>query len=146
MLRAKKKEFDEQLEQIRKSIEDFKRMIVEHLVEVFEEAKQALIETFLPVVMAKPPPDLVGQIPNGKPTKEQARRYLEIELDKIMPNPEGVVGEIALEQMIKDVTWEMLKDDEFQRKVSAAYPLLNFTEGPMTEYPAAPGKGGLPEF
>jgi hypothetical protein len=79
-------------------------------------------------------------------TSEQARKYLEIELDKIMPNPESVVGEITLEQMFKDVTYEMLKDDEFQRKVREAYPLLDWPEGPMTEYEAAPGKGRLPKL
>ena len=51
-----------------------------------------------------------------------------------------------MEQMFKDVTYEMLKDDEFQRKVREAYPLLDWPEGPITKYEAAPGKGRLPEL
>lgn len=122
ILKAKKKEFESKLEEIRKKIETFKKEAKENIKAEFKQSKKSLIEVLRPRIVKNPPSSLIGKISGGKPTNEQAEMYLEDRLNKVIPNASQFIKNMELICNFKDVTHEMLKNSDFQKAVRKVYP------------------------
>ena len=66
----------------------------------------------------------------------EAERYLDNLLTQHMPTTDKLTNQITLRCDYKAVTYEMLKDTEFQAQIKKQFPLVEWT-APLEEYTAA---------
>jgi hypothetical protein len=106
-----------------------------------DESRRTIIEYYLPRVIAMPPDALLGQSLAGKVSKESARWWLDVELDRVFPRAEALINEMKLEVRFKDVTYETLNRDDFLRSVKEAFPSVDWDKA-YAEFRAAGEDGG----
>jgi hypothetical protein len=80
------------------------------------------VDYYLPKVVASPPDALLGKLLRSKPTKVDARNWLERELNRVWPKAEFLVQKMRLNERYKDVTFETLNEAEFLPSVTQAFP------------------------
>lgn len=121
-----KQEFQDEVDKVEKEIEKLMKESKSKLGKYLEKTKKDLIELLLPTVINTPPEDLRTGITTKKPTKEQAKRYLSDELDLVVPNAESFLEEMNIQCDFKDVTYEMLNNTDFQKKLKELYPYVDW--------------------
>lgn len=126
LLKTKKEQFIDEIESIRYKIKEFQEEIKNKLKKEIEESKVRLINILTPIVNNNPPKELLGQIPNDKPTDKQIEMYLKSEMEKIFPSEEVIITEMSLVYITKGVTYETVRDEAFQKQVQKAYPLIEW--------------------
>ena len=137
LLKSKKDEFLRELDNVRKKVENFQKKVESKLDDEITETKKTLTEILTPAVKENPPVDLLSGIMGDKPTEEQVKKYLEIQLNQHLPRAENVVKNMSLDCIFKGVTHETISNQKFQKNIRKAYPLINWDEM-MKEYDAAP--------
>lgn len=136
ILRQKKEEFQKEVEIVRKELDKFRAQAEKKLKSEFEKCQKELIKILLPGVIKNPPDDLVGGILTSKPTSAQAKEYLESVLKTVIPNAETFIKDMQLQCDFKDVTYEMLRDNDFLDSLKKAYTYISWPK-PFEEYQAA---------
>jgi hypothetical protein len=61
-----------------------------------------------------------------KPPEEDARRWLNLQLDMIFPNADDLIQEMELVRTYKDVTFETLNREDFLPLIQKAFPAVNW--------------------
>ena len=84
------------------------------------------MDYYLPRVVETPPDALLGQLLSGKPSKNEARQWLNAELDRVFPDAVALVQEMKLEERFKDVTFETLNRADFLDSVKDAFPSVDW--------------------
>ncbi len=143
ILRAKKDDFNKAVEGIKLKLKKFSETAKADLQKEIDNSREQLINTLLPGVKKNPPDEFIRLITAAKPDDETARRYLNKELDRIMPNIDTLLKEMTLTCDYKDVTYEVLNEKEFQEALRAKFPYEKFPSQPYTEFEAAK-QGELP--
>jgi hypothetical protein len=69
---------------------------------------------------------LSGQLLTDKPTEEDARRWLNLQLDTVFPNADDLIQKMELVQTYKDVTFETLNREDFLPLIQKAFPAVNW--------------------
>ena len=136
ILMQKKEEFLKEVDLLKKDLEKFKKQIEKKLETEFKNCRKELINILTPGIMKNPPDDLVGFIITKKPTTAQAKEYIEDELNSVMPDINTFINDMNLQCDFKDVTYEMLKDEQFFEALKKAYKYVNFPNL-FEEYQAA---------
>ena len=136
LLKAKKKQFKNAIDELKEDINKFQKNVEEKLEEEIKKAKDRLMKLLIPAVRENPPDDLLGQIQGDKPADEQVKKYLKLRLEKIFPSANNITQAMSLDCIIKAVTYETISSQEFQKKIKNAYPLINWVEM-FEEYDAA---------
>lgn len=90
------------------------------------KTRNDLIDVLIPSVIENPPDELRSGIQAKKPSKEIVRKYLNDVLSKVIPSADDFLQEMKLYYDFKDVTYEMLNDEEFQNKLREQYPYVNW--------------------
>lgn len=128
-----------------KRLNEFCEMLERHQAEVedelqkhLDESRQQIVDYYAPRVIENPPDALAGRL-LGPPTAEDAKRWLNTELNRVLPSAEALVSEMKLEVRFKDVTYETLKRKEFLESVKKAFPNVDW-DRPYSEFKAA-GEG-----
>lgn len=116
----------------------FAKDVSQRLGKEIEHSRRQLVQSIVPALKAKPPEALQSGVV-GKPTVEQIKRWIEVQLDRTFPDVESLVRDMRLVLSIKGATYETLNDPNFQAAVRAAYPLVDFDK-PFREFSAAPSK------
>jgi hypothetical protein len=130
--RSRKKEFIEDLKPLKKLVEDFSKDIEGKLAERFENTAHQIAAELLDEVLANPPEQWRKRL-GPHPDRERVRFYITEELLDAFGTPAGKVGKMKVSLVYKDVTYDMLKDPEFQMQMERFFPDLP----PMDEYRAA---------
>lgn len=128
VLKSKKAAFQAEVEQARSELTKFSTDAKANLQTEITACRDELIKTLLPIIKDHPPKSLLFNISNDAPTEEQARKYLENELSKVIPEADKLIGEMNLYCDYKDVTYDMLNDKEFQEKLRSEFPYENFPQ------------------
>jgi hypothetical protein len=128
MLKQNRSEFERRIGQLNKKLALFKKECAEALRDQFETSRSSLVGTFVSSVMSDPPDDLRHQVPRGKPDEAAAKLYLEKILNRVMPSPETFLKDMRLDTTFKDVTIEMLRDDEFQAQIREKFPFMDWDD------------------
>ena len=136
LLKSKKKQFNEAVSKLKKSINKFQEDVEKKLEEEIEKARDRLINMLIPAVTKNPTDDLLMQIQGDKATEDQVKQYLTIRLKSIFPSAKDVTTAISLDCIIKAITYETISNEEFQDHIKNAYPLINWDEM-FEEYDAA---------
>jgi hypothetical protein len=79
---------------------------------------------------------LSGQLLTDKPTEEDARRWLNRQLDTVFPNADDLIQKMELVRTYKDVTFETLNRGDFLPLIQKAFPGVNWEKAYM-EFRAA---------
>ena len=98
MLKAKKPLFEQRLAELRTKLEKFQAEIKEDLQKHLDASREAVIKYYIPRVIEHPPDSFSGQLLTDKPTEEDARRWLNRQLDTVFPNADDLIQKMELVQ------------------------------------------------
>ena len=137
MLRSNRAKLEEEIEKLQKEIVAFRAKVVERLEQEITQSRKKLVEGLWQAVKRAKPEDLSIEIGGGPVTNELAKRYVDMQLMRVFPAAQKMIGEMRLEFVVKGVTYDVLTNPEFQKKVREAFPLANLDK-PFREFEAAP--------
>ena len=126
VLKAAKPRLVTRLTAFRKKLEEHQKSVEAGLQQHLDESREKVIEYYLPRVVASPPDALLGQLLTGKPTDDDAKRWLDAELDKVFPSAQSLIQGMKLEERFKDVTYETLNRPDFLQSVKEAFPNIDW--------------------
>ncbi len=135
-LRQHRQALQKAVEQVAEQVKAYSAQIKTELNKEISKSRQQLVDSFLPAIVKKPPDELSFSV-IGKPTKEQVRRWIDGQLDRCFPDVESLLRDMEVRLVIKSVTYEMLKEQKFQKLVRDAYPEIDWSK-PFEEFSAAP--------
>jgi hypothetical protein len=136
LLKAQKPLFQQRLTDLQAKLTKFQEKIKESLQIYLDKSREEVIKYYVPRVIARPPDALSGQLLTEKVTKEDAQRWLNLQLGKVFPKADDLIGKMELIQTYKDVTFETLNRKEFLPLIKKAFPAVNW-EKAYTEFRAA---------
>jgi hypothetical protein len=136
LLKAQRKNFDNEVEKIREQIELHREKIKNELGGELDKTKAQLVDNFLSPVMSRPPKELLFQLSGSSLTEGNARKWLEWEIGRCIPQADKLITKMELECVFKDVTYETLKDVELMETLKKAFPLVDWDK-PFREFTAA---------
>jgi hypothetical protein len=139
VLKAAKSHLAKRLEEFRKKLEDHQVKVEAELNKDLEYSRKQIVDHYLPSVKNSPPDAWLGQSLSGKPSEDEARQWLNAELDRVFPTAESLIQKMMLEVRHKDVTFETLSRDDFLALVKKAFPNVDW-EKAYNEFKAA-GEG-----
>jgi hypothetical protein len=124
------------LEEFRKKLEDHQLKVKAELEKHLQESKKQIVDYYLPSVKNSPPDALLGQSLSGKPSEDEARQWLEAELNRVFPRADELIQKMVLEERYKDVTFETLNRGDFLELIETAFPNVDW-EKAYNEFKAA---------
>ncbi|MDW7774501.1 MAG: hypothetical protein SCH71_16575 [Desulfobulbaceae bacterium] len=140
VLKGAKPYLEKRLDEFREKLAKHQKDVKKNLQQSLDESKEQIIEYYLPRVVESPPDALLGQLlSGGKPSKDDARRWLVRELSRVFPEAESLIKKMSLEVRYKDVTFETLNRDDFLDSVKMAFPDVDWDKA-YNEFKAA-GEG-----
>ena len=126
VLKAAKPYLVERLAAFRTKLESHRVAVAADLQKHLDESRKQIVAYYLPRVVETPPDALLGQSLSGKPSDDEARQWLDAELDRVFPTAESLIQKMKLDERFKDVTFETLNRKEFLESVKAALPKVNW--------------------
>lgn len=126
VLKAAKPHLVERLAAFRAKLAKHQADVAAELQKHLDESRKQIVDYYLPRVLETPPDALLGQLLSGKPSENLARRWLDVELNRVFPNAESLIQEMKLDERFKDVTFETLNRDDFLESVKAAFPNVDW--------------------
>ncbi|MBE3065784.1 MAG: hypothetical protein IMZ69_12310 [Spirochaetes bacterium] len=136
LLRARRLDFDKEVEAFRAKVEAHQKKVQAELQAEIDKSIGQIAKAFAARVRAKPPPDLLGGTLGEKPTREDAIRWLHAVLSRVFPLAEEIVSRMELIVHFKDVTYETLNEEGFGEALRTAFPAVNWGK-PFSEFDAA---------
>jgi hypothetical protein len=140
MLKAKRDAFEKEVAELRKRVEAYKDEIRKVYNKERERSKAALVQACWRALSKEPPKSLLARIVGEKPTMEEAKAYVEDEIDKVLPTIDDVCEGMSVSLVIKDVTWETLNNGEFVEWLKEKYKHAKELKEPFESYTAARGR------
>ena len=89
-----------------------------------DESREQIVEYYLPLVIANPPDAMRGQF--WEIGEEEAKVWLNAELDRVFPKAETLIQKMGLDVRYKDMTFETLNQNDFLTSVKAAFPNMDW--------------------
>jgi hypothetical protein len=136
MLRGKQKILEERMDALEKQVEEYKATLRDRLEKEIASSLLQLKLELLPLVTRKPPSELINGCFGSKPTREEADRWLQYELEKAFPRIDTILREIELKKTFKDVTYSSLTNPNLEAELKYAFPAVQWDK-PFEEYAAA---------
>ena len=136
VLKSAKPHLEKRLGTFRANLEAHQKNVADELQGQLNESRKQIIDYYLQRVMDNPPDALLGQLVRPKPTKEDARLWLDAELRRIFPEGDALIQKMQLDVRYKDVTFETLNRPDFLDLLKAAFPRVNWDK-PYAEFRAA---------
>ena len=126
VLKAQKATFEKRLKTFRRNLEAHQREVSKEIQGYLDKSRRQILAYYLPRVVDNPPDALLGQLLHEEPTKGDARKWLEDELNAVFPNAESLIHQMQLDVRYKDVTFETLNRPDFLESVKAAFPRVDW--------------------
>jgi hypothetical protein len=139
VLKAARSRLTIRLAEFRTKLEAHRTRVAADLQKNLDASREQIVAYYLPRVMEAAPDALLGQSLNGRITETTARKWLNVELDRVFPTVQSLVQEMKLDERYKDVTFETLNRDDFLASVKDAFPNVDWDKA-YTEFKAA-GQG-----
>lgn len=134
IIKHKRNDFEVILAEIKKDL-DKCRIETQNLIKAgLEKTKHALVADLVRAVLKNPPMQFRGmyQLNNA-----DAERYVIKELDKVFPHAEKLVEGMKISCIYKDVTYDMLKNEDFANKLNDIIPESILDGALLREHTAA---------
>ena len=126
VLKSKKPLLMERLKELREKVTAHKKTVETDLQMHLDSSRKQIVDYYLTRVIDNPPDSLMGQLLNEKPSDDEARYWLDGELDRVFPTASSLIQEMKLEDRFKDVTFETLNRDDFLKSVKEAFPKVDW--------------------
>lgn len=126
VLKSRRTNLEERLAAFRGKLEAHQKKVAAELQASLDKSRKQIIDYYLPRVISAPPDALLGQITRDAPTAEDARLWLDSELDRVFPRAETLVEKMQLKVRYKDVTYETLNEPDFLDTVKKAFRHVNW--------------------
>jgi hypothetical protein len=146
MLKTKLAAFEKEVEDLRTRIEEYKEEIRKVYDKERERSKTSLVQACWRPLSKEPPKSLLARIVGPKPTMEEAKAYLEGEIDRVLPTIDEVCEGMSVSLVIKDVTWTTLNNKEFVEWLKQEYKHASELKEPFDSYTAARGRTMPPGY
>jgi hypothetical protein len=142
ILRSRKEEFLKEVEKLQDEVKKYQDNVRNKLQKELDETRDKLIDMLSPIVLERPTDSLRSQVPTDKPTLDQVKRYLQGEIECLLPRLENLIDEMKLEVNFKGITYETLNNPDFVDAVKAEFKAIDWDK-PFHEYDAAPATGDI---
>jgi hypothetical protein len=126
----------QRLAELRTKLEKFQEKVKENLQKYLDASREEVAKYYSPRVIERPPDAFSGQLLTDKPTENDARKWLSLQLDRVFPKAEDLIKKMELVQTYKDVTFETLNRKDFLPLIQEAFPTVNW-EKAYKEFRAA---------
>lgn len=136
LLRTKRKEFDKEIVGFKQKLEKHQEQVKSTLQKEIDNSIEKIVEAFAERIKIDPPRRLIGQISGEKPNRQEAENWLRAELKKTFPEADKLITRMELTCFFRDVTYETLKNEGFEKALKKAFPAVNWDK-PFTEFQAA---------
>lgn len=136
LLKGQKPLFEKRLAELRDKLATHHAKVKEKLQEHLDASRDEIVNYYIPRVIQSPPDAFSGQLLTAKPTEEDARTWLKLQLDAKFPSAEDLIRKMELEHTYKDVTFETLNKEDFLSQIQRAFPTVNWKK-PYEEFRAA---------
>lgn len=142
VLKAVKPRLTERLNVFRMKLQAHQISVEKELQKNLDASRQQIVEYYLPRVIKSPPDALLGQLLSEASFKEDAKRWLSAELDRVFPKAASLVSGMKLDERYKDVTFETLNQKDFLVSVKTAFPNVDWDKT-YSEFKAAGEQKGV---
>lgn len=139
MLRGKRDDFDKEIKELRKKVEEHQAKVAQKLQQEIDRSRDQVVDALWRQIVDDPPAELRGQILTPSPDEETAKAWLKWKLDGCFPTAEQITTKMELDCQFRDVTYETLNQEGFGKALRAAYPLVPWDK-PFDEFHAAKEK------
>lgn len=136
LLREKRAEFDQKIEDLKKEIKAHSEKVKNEIQKYLQDSISRLAKAFAVTVKKNPPEVLRCRVP-GEITEEVAENWLKEEFAKVFPTPEKILKRMTLSVHFRDVTYETLNERNFQKRLKKEFPTIKW---PFEEFDAAKAK------
>lgn len=136
VLKAAKPHLQRRLDELQKKLTKHQESVQEKLQEKLIASRKQIVDYYVARVVDDPPDKLLGQLPHGKATEDDARQWLDNELGRVFPKAEALIQDMRLDVRFKDVTFETLNHPEFLESVKREFPRVDWDKA-YTEFRAA---------
>ncbi|MFQ5853717.1 MAG: hypothetical protein ACE5JU_24425, partial [Candidatus Binatia bacterium] len=143
VLKTAKPHLEKKLAAFRNKIEAHQNKVASELQGQLDESRKQIVDYYLPRVVESPPDAMLGQLLRNKPTEDDARSWLDSELDRVFPKAESLIQKMQLDVRYKDVTFETLNQPDFLDSIKAAFPKFDWDKT-YQEFRAAGERVGTP--
>ncbi len=126
VLKAVKPHLEKRIAEFRLALAAHRKSVAADLQKYLDESRKQIVEYFQDKVMSSPPDALLGGLLDGKPTADDARRWLNSELDRVFPTAGSLIQDMRLDVRFKDVTFETLNQPDFLGSVKKAFPNIDW--------------------
>jgi hypothetical protein len=127
VLRANKPAFERAVEDLKKSIEEFQKLVREKLQKEMDANRAILLVALTPSVTANPPERWTNVL-GPRPSEAALRGQLDKELAKNFGSVDDLICGMKVKLVFKGVTYELLRDPDFIRTAQAKIPELKLHE------------------
>ena len=121
VLKGNKTELEKAVERLRQDVKGFQEQLTESLNERLEKNRKALVKALLPTVLRHPPETFLKYV-GTKPKREEVEKLLNEEIREAFGSPKGLLDEMRVTMVFKDITYEALTDESFLEAASVAMP------------------------
>ncbi len=136
VLKSAKPHLEKRLANFKANLEAHQKTVADELQGQLDASRQQIIDYYLQRVIDNPPDAMLGQLLHEKPTDEDARLWLDAELDRVFPEADALIQKMQLDVRYKDVTFETLNRKDFLESVKAAFPRVDWDKA-YAEFRAA---------
>jgi len=139
MLRAKRNEFDKEIEELSKKVEEHQTKVAENLQQEIDHSRDQVVDSLWQEVVNNPPDELRGQILTSKPDETTAKAWLKSELDMCFPTAKKILTRMKLDCQFRDFTYETLNEKGFADALREGFPCVDWNK-PYDAFQAAKAK------
>jgi hypothetical protein len=137
VLKAAKPHLEKRLVEFRKELKAHQETVKKELQGQLDESRKQVVDYYLPRVVENPPDAMRGQF--LKLTEDDARIWLDDELDRVFPKADALIQKMQLDVHYKDVTFETLNRKDFLDAIKEAFPRVDWDKA-YKEFRAAAEK------
>ena len=116
--------FAPRLVQFRKELNEHQETVKKELQGQLDESRKQVVDYYLPQVIENPPDAMREQF--LKLSEDDARTWLDDELDRVFPKADALIQKMQLDVHYKDVTFETLNRKDFLDAIKATFPRIDW--------------------
>lgn len=136
VLKAAKPHLVARLTKFRTKLEAHQKAVEADLQKHLDTSREQIVAYYQARAIEAKPDALLGQSLNGEISEVAAKKWLNVELDKVFPSAESLIQEMKLDERYKDVTFETLNRVDFLESVKDAFPNVDWDKA-YSEFRAA---------
>jgi len=125
MLKKNKCLFERKIECLKEKLEDSRKKIETELKQEIDNSKRQVVDYYTKQVCNNPPETMHAHF-REPITEEKAKMWLDHELGQAFPTASNLVEKMQLDVIYKDVTFEMLNNNEFFASIKKAFPFADW--------------------